>query len=73
EAQATRLEITHGLLDGIWRFKGWRQSFDAGHPKALDLVLKPLQRALALGNAEALATLPFRDVPIQAEFNDQLN
>lgn len=73
EAQATRLEITHGLLDGIWRFKGWRQSFDAGHPKSLDVVLKPLQRALALGNAEALATLPFRDVPIQAEFSDQLN
>ncbi|WP_312026588.1 hypothetical protein [Ralstonia pseudosolanacearum] len=73
EAQATRLEITHGLLDGIWRFKGGRQSFDAGHPKSLDVVLKPLQRALALGNAEALATLPFRDVPIQAEFNDQLN
>ncbi|CAD17344.2 putative type III effector protein with ppr repeats [Ralstonia pseudosolanacearum GMI1000] len=73
EAQATRLEITHGLLDGIWRFKGWRQSFDAGHPKSLDVVLKPLQRALALGNAEALATLPFCDVPIQAEFHDQLN
>ncbi|MHA6881870.1 hypothetical protein [Ralstonia pseudosolanacearum] len=73
EAQAARLDITHGLLEGIWKFKGWRQVFDEGQPNALDTVLKPLLRALALGNAEALAALPLRDVPIQAEFNAQLN
>ncbi|WP_246761114.1 hypothetical protein [Ralstonia solanacearum] len=73
EAQAARLEITQGLLEGIWHFKGWRQAFDDGHPNALKSVLEPLRRALALCNAEALAELPLRDVPIQAEFNDQLN
>ncbi|XHO07569.1 hypothetical protein ACEQUB_p00816 (plasmid) [Ralstonia syzygii] len=73
EAQAARLEITQGLLEGIWHFKGWRQAFDDGHPNALKSVLEPLRRALALCNAEALAELPLRDVPIQVEFNDQLN
>ncbi|MHA6915166.1 hypothetical protein ACQUJO_18790 [Ralstonia pseudosolanacearum] len=73
EAQAARLDITHGLLEGIWKFKGWRQVFNEGQPTEIDSVLKPLLRALALGNAEALAALPLRDVPIQAEFNAQLN
>ncbi|MHA6891287.1 hypothetical protein [Ralstonia pseudosolanacearum] len=73
EAQAARLDITHGLLEGIWKFKGWRQVFNEGQPTEIDSVLKPLLRALALGNAEALAALPLRDVPIQAEFNEQLN
>ena len=66
DAQAARLAIKASLLTAIVQFKRSRYPFAAGHPRALEAVLRPLRTALEHCEGETVRALPLDAAPIAA-------